>query len=540
MLTYRTPGVYKEEKFLEPAAELRTGVPALLGYTKRVPRDDEGNKKFYVPHALSLWPQFEETFGPPLFGGYLAHAVRGFFENRGSLCHVVPLDDALSPEDALARGLEALASWDTIDLVCAPDIIRPRQPEELPPLDTFDPIWREYISHLLEQWGRSPNPEEVLIMQNAVLSHCDASDDRFAILDCLPGAGVSQVLGQRQRLSGTKGALYYPWVRVQGNGLVPPCGHVAGVYARTDEQRGVHKAPANEVLEGVLDLEASVTNAEQDLLNPVGVNCLRAFPGRGIRVWGARTLSRDENWTYVSVCRLFLSVARWVERTMSSAVFEPNNASLWARINRELTAYFSDLFRQGALKGRTAEEAFSVKCDAETNPPEVRDAGRLVTEIRLAPTRPNEFVVVRIIHDSSGVTITLTPPKPSTPQRVPPLPAGRPRADVTITHIEYNPSGLDVAGEYVVVQNQAERAVDLTDWTLSDLANHTFVFPPLTLKPDLSVRVWTKGGTNTATDLYWGRGAAIWNNIGDRAFLRDREGNLVHIYTYSPLDQLSG
>jgi phage tail sheath protein FI len=133
---------------------------------------------------------------------------------------------------------------------------------------------------------------------------------------------------------------------------------------------------------------------------------LRAFPGRGIRVWGARTLSSDPAWTYVSVRRLFLTACRWIERNMVGAVFEPNDPRLWTRISRELTAYFNDLFRQGALQGRTPQEAFYIKCDAETNPLEIREAGSVITEIGLAPGLPNEFVIVRIIHGASGVTIT--------------------------------------------------------------------------------------------------------------------------------------
>jgi uncharacterized protein len=380
MPTYATPGVYKEDVFPEPAAELRTGVPAFLGFAAQGASN--------IPQALTLRPQFEQHFGAPLPNGYLAYAVRGFFDNDGGLCYVVRLDDAADAVTALRRGLEALAPLDSIDLVCAPDITRTRPPEDLP-----------------------PDRDEVRTMQAAVLEHCDQLGDRFALLDSLPRASVDEVLQQRRGLSATNGALYYPWVRVPAgpaltNGFVPPCGHVAGVYAHSDQRVGVHKAPANDVLQGVLDLEVNLTNAQQDLLNPEGINCLRAFPGRGIRVWGARTLSRDPTWTYINVRRLFLTAGRWIVRNMAGAAFEPNDPKLWARIGRELTAYFNGLFRRGALKGRTPQEAFYIKCDAETNPPEVRDAGRVVTEIGLAPSLPDEFVVVHVIHGASGVTIT--------------------------------------------------------------------------------------------------------------------------------------
>jgi phage tail sheath protein FI len=403
MTTYLTPGVYREDIFLVPPAELRTGVPAFLGYAQQ--------GQVNTPQMLALSSEFGKYFGAPLPDSYLAYAVNGFFENGGSQCYVVRLDDAGDAVAALCNGLAALAPLETIDLICAPDIMRPRQPGNLP-----------------------VNPTDVQTMQAAVLKHCNAIGVHFAILDCLPQASVDEVLQQRQGLaqaindpsvplcpawlqqqsglSAMNGALYYPWVGVSPAPAltaksIPPCGHIAGVYARTDERFGVYKAPANEVLESVLDLQVNPTDADQARLNPAGINCLRAFPGRGIRVWGARTLSRDPAWTYINVRRLFLTAGRWIERNLASVVFEPNDPGLWARINRELSAYFNDLFQRGALKGSTAQEAFYVKCDAETNPPEVRDQGMVVTEIGLAPTSPSEFVVVRIVQGPSGVTISV-------------------------------------------------------------------------------------------------------------------------------------
>lgn len=382
MVTHQTPGVYKEDVFPTPAAGLQTGVPAILGFATQ--------GQVNTPEPLTLWSQFSQRFGAPLANGYLGSAVRGFFENGGELCFVVRLDDAADPLTAHQDGLAKVAALQAIDLVCAPDIVRPRQPGDLPPL-----------------------LDEARAMQGAVLDHCDALGDRFGILDSMPQLTIAQVLQQRALLSGINGALYYPWIRVADGpvvtrSFVPPCGHVAGVYARSDARIGVHKAPANETLEGVLDLEVILSNAEQERLNPEGVNALRAFPGRGLRVWGARTLSRDATWRYVNVRRLFLTVARWIERNMPDVTFEPNNLSLWVRISRELTSYFNDLFRRGALLGRTADEAFYVKCDADTNSPQVRDAGMVVTEIGLAAGVPNEFIVVRIIHGATGITISGT------------------------------------------------------------------------------------------------------------------------------------
>ncbi len=374
MAIQQAPGLYREDVFPARRAALPTGVPAFLGYTAA----GVVNK----PVRLTLFSHLAEAFGPPVAGRYLAAAVEGFFLNGGRECLVVPLAHGAEtdPEDALADGLAALARRQDLDLVCAPDLLVQEQ--------EVDVTQR---------------------MQSAILAHCDAQGDRFAILDAQPGSAPSAVLAQRNGLEGENGALYYPWIRPAGaSGFVPPCGHVAGVVARCDLRTGVHKAPANEELAGVVDLEAKLTDTDQALLNPEGINALRAFPGRSIRVWGARTLSRQSAWTYISVRRLFLTAARWMELNLADAAFEPHDTKLWNRITRELTAYFEGIFRAGALKGRTAAEAFFIKCDGETNPPEVREAGRVVTVIGLAPSLPNEFVVVRIIHGSGGVGIEKT------------------------------------------------------------------------------------------------------------------------------------
>ena len=387
MSTYRVPGIYPEEVTPRPPAELRTGVPAFLGFAASTAPAERLN----TPHPLTLWPQLEQRVGPPAANSYLGNALRGFFENGGGQCYVVYLDPRAEHETALRAGLAALEPLDTVDLVCVPDIM---QPDDSGVLLT----------------------DRVLRLQTAVLDHCDRLGDRFAILDSWPTTiGTGTVLDQRKALNGTNGALYYPWVKVSAGGtstaptLVPPCGHVAGIYAVSDQRVGVHKAPANEALAGVLDLEVTLTNSQQGELNPVGINCLRAFPGRGIRVWGARTLSTTPNWTYVNVRRLFLTAGRWIERNMPDASFEPNAPALWARITRELSAYFEGLFRQGAFTGSTAQQAFYVKCDAETNPASVREAGQVVTEVGLAPAVPGEFIRVYIVNSPGGVSITSSP-----------------------------------------------------------------------------------------------------------------------------------
>jgi hypothetical protein len=183
---------------------------------------------------------------------------------------------------------------------------------------------------------------------------------------------------------------------------MPPSGYMAGIYARSDGERGVHKAPATELVRGALGLRYTVTKGEQDILNPKGINCIREFPNRGIRVWGARTISSDASWRYINVRRLFNMVEQSIEIGTQWAVFEPNDQRLWKRITRDITAFLLRIWRQGALFGASPEDAFYVKCDSETNPPEVIDAGQLVCEIGMCPVKPAEFVIFRIGQMPSG------------------------------------------------------------------------------------------------------------------------------------------
>jgi uncharacterized protein len=390
----RTPGVYREEYFVEREPWLRTAVPAFLGHaTRRV--DGE-------PRTLTLWSEFEEVFGPPVAGGFLAHAVRGFFQNGGEQCYVVTLDPENPDLAALENGLLVLESTGAVDLVCVPDAMREVVAVVRDAAAEQDP---EGTAVRLAR-GR----QAALRMQTAVLRHCDRLGTQFAILDSIPAATAAELPAlQRAALQGHNGALYFPWLRTEdeaGGELVPPCGHVAGIYARTDDRIGPHKAPANEPLAGVLDLEVLLTDAQQAPLNESGINCLRSFPGRGIRLWGARTLSAEPAWLYVNVRRLFLTAGRWIERHLQAAPFEPNDFRLWSRISRDLGSYLGDLYRRGALQGRTAQEAFYVRCDAALNPPDMREAGLVVAEIGLAPALPNEFIVVRITRSASGISLT--------------------------------------------------------------------------------------------------------------------------------------
>ncbi len=199
-------------------------------------------------------------------------------------------------------------------------------------------------------------------------------------------------------------ALYYPWIKVAdprnaGQGkLVPPCGHMMGIWCRTDETRGIHKAPANEVPRGVLGLAYDTNFREQELLNPKGINCIRRFRDRGLQVWGARTLVEpaDVNWRYISVRRLMSYIAKSIEMGTQWAVFEPNDEDLWARVTRTVKNFLERLWRSGALFGSSPDQAFYVKCDAELNTPETMKLGMLLVEVGIAPVRPAEFVIFRI------------------------------------------------------------------------------------------------------------------------------------------------
>jgi phage tail sheath protein FI len=379
--SYQAPGVYREDVFPPPPAALLTGVPVFLGYA--------ASGVVGQPLPLTMWPRFQQVLGPPLADGYLGAAVRGFFENGGSLCYVVRLEDAGDPPTELTDGLEAAWDLDDADLVCAPDIMRQRKGEP------------------------EPEPAVVVASQAAVLADCQTTGGRFAVLDAVQRVKPDDVQDQGDALTSDDGALYHPWLWVPDPAgqprYVPPCGHVAGAYAGSDQRVGVHKPPANEPLEGVLDLRVDLDPAAVGTLYEHGVNCLRALPGRGIRVWGARTLSDDPAWSSVGARRVLLTVGRWLERFMTGVVFEPNDVRLWVRVLRELTAYLEDLFERGALDGRTPEEAFYVKCDGETNPREVLDAGRVVAEVGLALAAPAEFVVVRVIAGASGVSARPVP-----------------------------------------------------------------------------------------------------------------------------------
>ena len=242
--------------------------------------------------------------------------------------------------------------------------------------------------------------------QQAVVEHCESMFDRFAVLDAAPGIDLTTVKTQRSALTGTldKGfaALYYPWITVKDparNAVVvhPPSGHVVGAYAKTDNMRGVHKAPANVGLAGALGVERRLTDVDQGFINLDGVNAIRILPGRGIPViWGARTCAGDSNWQYINIRRLFLYLEESIQEGLRPSVFEPNDLALWQKLKRTITEFLTRTWRDGALFGETAKDAFFVRIDEALNPPSTRKLGRLYIEIGVQPVYPAEFIVVRI------------------------------------------------------------------------------------------------------------------------------------------------
>ena len=258
-------------------------------------------------------------------------------------------------------------------------------------------------------------PDEVVLpnLRNDMLQQCETLKDRFAILS----ATDTEQAGDLSKLvcpqDSTYGAYYLPWVRVlathtpEGHLLVPPTGHIAGIYARVDVERGVHKAPANEVVRGIITRDLSgenkplkyiINKREQDMLNPKGINVIRDFraDGRDIRVWGARTMSSDAMWKYVNVRRLFIFIEQSIDRGTQWSVFEPNYEQTWTAIRLSITAFLRTVWRNGALAGTTTDEAFFVKCDRTTMTQDDWDNGRLICLIGVAPVKPAEFVIFRI------------------------------------------------------------------------------------------------------------------------------------------------
>lgn len=311
-------------------------------------------------------------------------------------------------------GLAAYEAVEEIGLVAIPDLIIPDLYAAIPASQ------RPEEGIIFADLPKAPQEFlQIKVGQGSMLFHCQKMGERFALLDSPRGAEIGKGKNRIddwptnfQLLPGARyGALYYPWVRQKaadfdGRELfTPPCGQVAGVYSRSEQARGVGKAPANEVLQGAVELEFCISDAEQGFLNPKGINCIRIFPGRGLRVWGVRTLSLDPLSRYVNVRRVALAIIKNILVNLRWTVFEPNDPRLWNKITATLKLFLRGLFESGALAGAKPEEAFFVKCDEETNPPEIVDLGQVITQIGFAPERPAEFILVTIKRSPGALSV---------------------------------------------------------------------------------------------------------------------------------------
>lgn len=376
--TYLSPGVYVEEvpSGTSPIVGVGTSVVGFIGVVSQgiTPPIEPATTPQTTNHAAAGEVKLCTNFGEykKFFGDFskdnlqqniLAHAVYGFLRNGGVRCYVV----IVNSETQINAALESFEAIDEIAIVVAPGI-------------------------------------SSVTALTAIKDSCQKLGDRFAIFDTPETVDLSSptLVDTLKPFNSDYAAVYFPWIQVfdpASNGLiyVPPSGHVAGTYARVDTQRGVHKAPANETLLGAVGLKYAISKAKQDGLNPQGINCIRNLNGN-IRVWGARTLGGDANgeFKYINVRRLFNFLRESIDEGTQWTVFEPNAPDLWARIRRNVNAFLISVWRSGALFGSTPEQAFFVKCDEETNPPELRELGQVVTVIGVAVTKPAEFVIFRI------------------------------------------------------------------------------------------------------------------------------------------------
>jgi uncharacterized protein len=384
MPVYLSPGVYVEEvPGTPPIVGVGTSTAAFIGEIDAAATNPDGSAfqmplkpgsdtdRFTLaaagtPVLVTSWEQFKNNFGDVQTGNLiLAHAVFGFFNNGGTRAWVVQLADLADAAGTVRDALRRFEAIDEIAIVAAPGAL-----------------------------GDATQTE--------VITHCENMGDRFAIIDGQQTTTITPTAIKGPVDDSDYAAIYFPWIQVadpvsDGRIFVPPSGHMAGVYARVDQTRGVHKAPANEGIRGALALEYQTSKNEQDGLNPAGINVIREFNGN-IKVWGARTMGGDANgeFKYINVRRLMNFLKESIDEGTQFVVFEPNGPPLWQKIIRSTSGFLTNVWRDGALFGTTPEQAFYVKCDETTNPPEVRELGQVITEIGVAIVRPAEFVIFRI------------------------------------------------------------------------------------------------------------------------------------------------
>jgi len=437
-VSYLTPGIYIQEipSGNPPIEAIGTSTPALLGVAPLA------TARVNEAIAIDSWSQFQKyyVFGEDRFAAAvasgappdvtttpLAQAVRGFFDNGGSRCYVINL----GPTGALQgsgggrrQGIDLVEEIDEVSMVCTPGFHDARSYQAL--ISFCDRTNRMAICDAPEDVDNSDLLKEVALPPRSPEPRTGPPPGGTretpptggtretppgGTRETPPTSGPRETGGLRAMSSESGNATYYyPWltcvnaVNPAAPELVnsPPSGHIAGIYARVDASRGVFKAPANEVVRGALNVVYSVTDPEQGGLNQNGVNVIRLFSGDGLRVWGARTLGSKPEFRYINVRRFFNMVEGSIKRGTRWAVFEPNDQLLWSRIRVSVGMFLKRMYKSGALMGRAPEEAYFVKCDEETNPPEVIEAGQLVIMVGMAVVKPAEFVIFRIGHYAAG------------------------------------------------------------------------------------------------------------------------------------------
>jgi phage tail sheath protein FI len=468
MANYQAPGVYVQEV---PSGARAIGQvnTSIAGFVGLAPDQDALVDELRVLDNWTQF--VDQYVGNATAGTPLSNAVYGFFSNGGSRCYVVNIGagGSLTGTASKPTGLTLFEAVDDLSMVAAPGfataeayaalqahVEHPLRQDRMAILDTVEKV--DDVGSLtraatsgVPEGARAEDSDEGTSSDEGAATDADPDEDASEAGDATeetddagsnpPSSSSSSVssgapdwpdstrpaasasarptteaseqedLGAPQSPGGYT-ALYYPWIvmidPVSGKKVTqPPSGHIAGVWARVDATRGVHKAPANEPIQGAIDLVRRVSRGEQEVLNPAGVNCIRYFPGEGIRIWGARTKAPEASeYRYVNVRRLTNMIKESVADGTRWVVFEPNDHTLWKSIRRDIGAFLTNVWRDGALLGTTPQQAFFVKCDEETNPPEVRDAGQVVTLIGIAPVKPAEFVIFKLMQSADNTSET--------------------------------------------------------------------------------------------------------------------------------------
>jgi uncharacterized protein len=350
------PGVFVQNIRIQPQSieAVSTSNAAFLGETQTGP---------VAPTLVSSFAEYQKLFGS-FFGveKYLPYAVEGFFGNGGKRCYVCSVNNG-DYAGALAK-LEALDA----SIIYA------------------------------------PNAQATAGLAALLISHCERLRNRFAIFDSIKGQDPSSVTNPGDS---SFAAMYYPWIYVKDSGtgqlcLVPMGGHAAGIYARTDIEFGVHKAPASQLVNGAVELELQMKSHQQDSLIPQGINTVRRFTGRGLLLWGARTLSSDPEWKYVNVRRLMIYLEQSIKKGTAWAVFEPDNEATWIKVKSAIENFLTQTWKAGMLLGANQQEAYFVKCDKTTMTQNDIDNGRLIVLIGVAAAKPAEFAIFRITQTVSS------------------------------------------------------------------------------------------------------------------------------------------